>query len=95
LCSKGLSDVDAAQRELDEFFGTQNVSSSEHSGFPHAIDRAGLRLNEYSPAAPSLSVDHASTPVAGYGRIQASHLSHVDDAGRATMVDVAQARSQH
>lgn len=70
----------AAQRELDEFFGAEFTGNAEQS--PHA--NAASMLGGLQAPSPSVNLQTSSDSSAKVN----ANLSHVDETGRASMVDV-------
>lgn len=76
-------EAEAAQHELDEFFGAQFTPDSAQS--PHSFSNApSVLAGAAAPASTSHEFDTAKSKPATN-----ENLSHVDDSGRASMVDVA------
>lgn len=74
----------AAQRELDEFFGAEFTGNAEQS--PHA--NAASMLGGLQAPSPFVNLQAPSDSSAK----ENANLSHVDETGRASMVDVGHVR---
>jgi hypothetical protein len=78
LCAAVGDEAAAAQRELDEFFGAQytpGITQPQHADATSVLAHA-------APASHEFHVPNRVTSSAP------SNLTHVDESGRATMVDV-------
>ena len=83
-------DLEEAQRELDEFFGTEHAPAVDGAGGPshNPFSTAASPMSATAPTNDQAAAYPSTTGSSSHDGF--SRLSHVDDQGRASMVDVAQ-----
>eukprot|EP00892_Ulva_mutabilis_P005605 jgi/Ulvmu1/3416/UM016_0034.1 len=85
------SDLEAAQRELDEFFGTEHESTVVGGAGSPSANPFTSPASPWRPPAPNNDQGVSEQDSAQHATLDASaRLSHVDEEGRASMVDVAE-----